>query len=215
MKRSAISVRPGKSDFSISYVYMNEFIEVSKLRAWTNELRAKSSFAAHKFQDGVEELKWHPTDRNQLATCSLDKTLKVRLLVCCLFACFVCMVRSITGMDGRMSSLFRLGFSLGEGVSCRRRFYSTAGVSVLSCRCGEWHMNSHVNPSLVMDGTAVEVASYGAHARLLRVRKSMYAGLNPVDNLDAKPSEMGHPIAVVASRPAQLEGRDFKIPRAW
>eukprot|EP00903_Cladosiphon_okamuranus_P013771 g12817.t1 len=39
--------------------------------------RAKSSFAAHKSQDGVEELKWHPTDRHQLATCSLDKTLKV------------------------------------------------------------------------------------------------------------------------------------------
>eukprot|EP00752_Nemacystus_decipiens_P008260 g7386.t1 len=32
--------------------------------------RAKASFAAHSSKDGVEELKWHPTDRNQLATCS-------------------------------------------------------------------------------------------------------------------------------------------------
>ena len=46
---------------------------------WIHELRAKASFAAHSSKDGVECVKWHPTDRNQLATCSISGALKVRL----------------------------------------------------------------------------------------------------------------------------------------
>ncbi|CAB1096197.1 unnamed protein product [Ectocarpus sp. CCAP 1310/34] len=39
--------------------------------------RVKSSFVAHGSKDGTEALAWHPSDRNQLATCSVDKSLKV------------------------------------------------------------------------------------------------------------------------------------------
>ncbi|CAN0189588.1 unnamed protein product [Ectocarpus fasciculatus] len=39
--------------------------------------RVKSSFVAHGSKDGAEALAWHPSDRNQLATCSVDKSLKV------------------------------------------------------------------------------------------------------------------------------------------
>lgn len=51
---------------------------LSKFRARMDELRAMSNFAAHAAKDGVEGLKWHPSDRNQLATCSFDRALKVR-----------------------------------------------------------------------------------------------------------------------------------------
>lgn len=36
-----------------------------------------SVFTAHPFKDGLEDIAWHPSDRNQLTTCSYDKTLKV------------------------------------------------------------------------------------------------------------------------------------------
>lgn len=36
---------------------------------------------AHGSKDGAEALAWHPSDRNQLATCSVDKSLKVRLRI--------------------------------------------------------------------------------------------------------------------------------------
>lgn len=39
--------------------------------------RVKSSFLAQSGKEQVDGLEWHPLDKNQLATCSVDKTMKV------------------------------------------------------------------------------------------------------------------------------------------